>query len=166
MRVSLSAGRLGQSLSVYRPALQKKPKPATADEPEQYQLFDTPEYTYRVFVTNMKRAIDLRVVLRSAGRGGEPDQGSQQRCGSEGVSLGAVDDELQSLPVDDVGLQPELLANAVQPRGGAKVETLQHTTLATAVCGSCFSPRRSGVTRAESVSATAIIMPSKESFSD
>src|SRR5215470_6279167 len=37
----------------------KKLKPATADEPEQYQLFDTPDYTYRVFVTNMKRAIDL-----------------------------------------------------------------------------------------------------------
>jgi len=31
----------------------KKPQPAAADEPEQYQLFDTPEYTYRVFVTNM-----------------------------------------------------------------------------------------------------------------
>ena len=46
------------------------------------------------------------MVLRSAGRGGEPDQGSQQRCGSEGLSLRAVDDELQSLPVDDVGLQP------------------------------------------------------------
>ena len=30
---------------------QKKPKPATADEPEQHQLFDTPEYTYWVFVT-------------------------------------------------------------------------------------------------------------------
>ena len=39
----------------------KKPKPPAADEPEQYQLFDTPEYTYRVFVTNMKRAIDLLV---------------------------------------------------------------------------------------------------------
>jgi hypothetical protein len=39
----------------------KKPKPAAADEPEQYQLFDTPEYTYRVFVTNMKRALDLLV---------------------------------------------------------------------------------------------------------
>jgi hypothetical protein len=39
----------------------KKPKPAAADQPEQYQLFDTPEYTYRVFVTNMKRALDLLV---------------------------------------------------------------------------------------------------------
>jgi hypothetical protein len=39
----------------------KKPQPAAAEEPEQYQLFDTPEYTYRVFVTNMKRAVDLLV---------------------------------------------------------------------------------------------------------
>ena len=36
---------------------QKKPQPSAADEPEQYQLFDTPEYSYRVFVTNMKDAI-------------------------------------------------------------------------------------------------------------
>jgi hypothetical protein len=39
----------------------KKPKPKNAVEPEQYQLFDTPEYTYRVFVTDMNRAIDLLV---------------------------------------------------------------------------------------------------------
>src|SRR5215831_21142939 len=39
----------------------KKPKPRAAEEPEQYQLFDTPQYTYRAFVTNMKRAIDLLV---------------------------------------------------------------------------------------------------------
>jgi hypothetical protein len=38
---------------------QKKPKPRPAGEPEQYQLFDTPEYSYRVFVTNMKDAIAL-----------------------------------------------------------------------------------------------------------
>jgi len=33
----------------------KKPQPATADEPEQYQLFDTPAYTYRVFVSAPQR---------------------------------------------------------------------------------------------------------------
>jgi hypothetical protein len=33
---------------------EKKPKPRPAQEPEQYQLFDTPEYSYRVFVTSMK----------------------------------------------------------------------------------------------------------------
>jgi hypothetical protein len=41
-------------------------KPAevkAAAETEQYQLFDTPEYTYRVFVTNMVESVDLLVWL-------------------------------------------------------------------------------------------------------
>src|SRR6516162_6428413 len=40
---------------------QKKSKPKKAGEPEQYQWFDTPQYTYRVFVTDRKDAIDLLV---------------------------------------------------------------------------------------------------------
>jgi hypothetical protein len=36
----------------------KKPEAGEADEPEQYQLFDTPEYTYRVFVTDMDGPLD------------------------------------------------------------------------------------------------------------
>ena len=40
---------------------EKKPEPVKADEPEQYQLFETSEYTYRVFVTNMNAPIDLLV---------------------------------------------------------------------------------------------------------
>jgi DDE family transposase len=36
---------------------EKKAEPK-ADEPEQYQLFETAEYKYRAFVTNMKDAID------------------------------------------------------------------------------------------------------------
>jgi hypothetical protein len=38
---------------------QKEAKPKQASEPEQYQLFDTPEYSYRVFVTNMDGPIDV-----------------------------------------------------------------------------------------------------------
>lgn len=38
---------------------EKKSKPRAVDKPEQYQLFDTPEYSYRVFVTNMKDEIAL-----------------------------------------------------------------------------------------------------------
>jgi len=33
----------------------------TVEEPEQYQLFDTPEYTYRVFVTDMDAPLDALV---------------------------------------------------------------------------------------------------------
>jgi len=40
---------------------EKKPEPGAADQPEQYQLFDTPEYTYRVFVTNMDGPLDALV---------------------------------------------------------------------------------------------------------
>jgi hypothetical protein len=40
---------------------EKKPEEREADEPEQYQLFDTPEYTYRVFVTNMDGPLDALV---------------------------------------------------------------------------------------------------------
>ena len=42
-------------------ALRYAKKPETADSPEQYQLFDTPEYTYRVFVTNMDAPLDALV---------------------------------------------------------------------------------------------------------
>ena len=45
----------------------------------------------------------------------------------------------------------------------AKVETLQHTTLATARRGSYSWRPRSGVTPEEWASATAIITPSRES---
>lgn len=39
----------------------KKAKPKPESGPEQYQLFDTPEYAYRVFVTNLDAAIDMVV---------------------------------------------------------------------------------------------------------
>jgi hypothetical protein len=39
----------------------KKPKAAAAGESEQYQLFDTPEYSYRVFVTDMDTPVDALV---------------------------------------------------------------------------------------------------------
>jgi hypothetical protein len=40
---------------------EKQPKAGEAEEPEQYQLFDTPEYTYRVFVTDMDAPLDALV---------------------------------------------------------------------------------------------------------
>jgi hypothetical protein len=58
-------------------ALRYEKKRKTADgEPEQYQLFDTPEYSYRVFVTNLGGPLDA-LVWFSARRGRESDQGSQ-----------------------------------------------------------------------------------------
>src|SRR5437773_1961735 len=40
---------------------EKKPEPKKKEEPEQYQLFATAEYTYRVFVTNMDDPLDVLV---------------------------------------------------------------------------------------------------------
>jgi len=50
---------------------QKKPEAPEADEPEQYQLFDTPEYTYRVFVTDMDGPLDALVWFYNRRAGAE-----------------------------------------------------------------------------------------------
>jgi hypothetical protein len=39
----------------------KKSEDRPSEQPEQYQLFDTPEYTYRVFVTNLDGPLDALV---------------------------------------------------------------------------------------------------------
>lgn len=39
----------------------KKSKPAKRNEPEQYQLFETPQYSYRAFVTDLDAPIDAVV---------------------------------------------------------------------------------------------------------
>ncbi len=40
---------------------EKPPESKDSEQPEQYQLFETPEYTYRVFVTNMDGPLDALV---------------------------------------------------------------------------------------------------------
>jgi len=50
---------------------QKKPEAREADAPEQYQLFDTPEYTYRVFVTDMDGPLDALVWFYNRRAGAE-----------------------------------------------------------------------------------------------
>jgi Transposase DDE domain group 1 len=111
----------------------KKPRPAAADEPEQYQLFDTPEYTYRVFVTNMKRAVDLLVWFYD------------QRAGAENLIKEANNDAgLAAYPsgrwlMNCNHFQLTMLAYNLNcwlmlfnREEQAQVATLKHTTLATA----------------------------------
>ena len=111
----------------------KQPQPKTADEPEQYQLFDTPEYSYRVFVTNMKDAIDLLVWFYS------------QRGGAENLIKEANNDAgLAAHPsarwiMNCNHFQFAMLAYNLNcwlmlfhREEEAKVDTLKHTTLATA----------------------------------
>jgi hypothetical protein len=111
---------------------QKKSKPQEAEEPEQYQLFDTPEYSYRVFVTDMKDSIDLLVWFYN------------QRAGAENLIKEANNDAgLAAHPsgrwmMNCNHFQLAMLAYNLNcwlmlfnREEHARVETLKHTTLAT-----------------------------------
>lgn len=50
---------------------EKLPDSRDAEQPEQYQLFDTPEYTYRVFVTDMDGPLDALVWFYNQRAGAE-----------------------------------------------------------------------------------------------
>ena len=111
---------------------QKKEEQAPGER-EQYQLFDTSEYTYRVFVTDMGRAIDLLVWFYN------------QRAGAENLIKEANNDAgLAAHPSGNwatncVHFQLVMLAYNLncwlllfQRDEGVAVDELQHTTLATA----------------------------------
>jgi hypothetical protein len=100
---------------------------------EQYQLFDTPEYTYRVFVTNMDRPIYLLEWFY------------RQRAGAENLIKEAHNDAgLAAHPsgrwaANCVHFQLVMLAYNLncwlllfQREEGVPAEELQHTTLAAA----------------------------------
>jgi hypothetical protein len=109
--------------------IKKKP----ADKPEQYQLFDTPEYSYRVFVTNMNGGIALLTWFYN------------QRAGAENLIKEAKNDAGITAhpsgrwPMNCIYFQLAMLAYNLNcwlmlfnREEEAKVETLGHTTLATA----------------------------------
>jgi hypothetical protein len=112
---------------------QKKPKPKELSEPEQYQLFDTPEYSYRAFVTNFDFPIDVVVGFY------------RQRAGAENLIKEANNDAgLAAHPsarwaMNCVHFQLAMLAYNLNcwlmlfnREEQAKTEDLHHTTLATA----------------------------------
>ena len=111
----------------------KKPKPQERNVPEQYQLFDTPEYTYRVFVTDLDAPIDVVVGFY------------RQRGGAENLIKEANNDAgLAAHPsarwsMNCVHFQLAMLAYNLNcwlmlfhREEQAKVEDLRHITLATA----------------------------------
>ena len=108
-----------------------KPKPET--EPEQYQLFDTPEYEYRAFVTDLDAPIDVVAGFY------------RQRGGAENLIKEANNDAgLAAHPsgrwmTNCVHFQLAMLAYNLNcwlmlfnRDEEARVEELRHTTLATA----------------------------------
>lgn len=111
---------------------EKTPAPAPPSGPEQYQLFDTPEYSYRVFVTNIDGPIDALVWFYN------------QRAGAENLIKEANNDAgLTAHPSgrwapNCVHFQLAMLAYNLncwlilfnrEPQ--AKLEQIRHTTLAT-----------------------------------
>ena len=105
----------------------------TEEEREQYQLFATPQYLYRVFVTNMEEAIDLLVWFYN------------QRAGAENLIKEANNDAgLAAHPsrrwaTNCVHFQLSMLAYNLNcwlmlfnREEEGKAEQLRHTTLATA----------------------------------
>ena len=111
----------------------KKKQAPSAEKPEQYQLFDTPEYSYRVFVTNINSGIALLAWFYN------------QRAGAENLIKEAKNDAgLTAHPsgrwsMNCVYFQLAMLAYNLNcwlmlfnREEQANVETLGHTTLATA----------------------------------
>ena len=165
MRILVSAGRLGPA---YRFVALRYPhkKEKNPQEREQYQLFDTPEYTYRVFITDMDRAIDLLVWFYN------------RRAGVENLIKEANNDAgLAAHPsgrwaTNCVHFQLVMLAYNLncwlllfQREEGVQADQLQHTGWLRRVCVFCLWPPRSGSTPGELASAIATNMRSEGCFS-
>ena len=114
-------------------ALRYRKSNPSSEECEQYQLFDSPPYRYRVFLTDMQESIDLLVWFYN------------QRAGAENLIKEANNDAgLAAHPsrrwaMNCVHFQLAMLAYNLncwlllfQREEQAKVEQLRHTTLAIA----------------------------------
>jgi len=123
----------GQAYRFLALRYEKKPEARAEEEPEQYQLFDTPEYTYRVFVTDMDAPLDALVGFYN------------RRAGAENLIKEANNDAgLTAHPssrwmMNANWFQIVMLAynlncwlQLLNRDEGAEVESLQHITLATA----------------------------------
>jgi hypothetical protein len=119
----------------------KKKEEKRPQEREQYQLFDTPEYIYRVFVTDMDRATDLLVWFYNQRAGAENlIKESNNDAGLAQYPFGALGHQLRAFSTGDAGLQPELLVAAVPAgRGDTGRQTAAHhagySAFAFSVCG-------------------------------
>jgi len=121
----------GQAYRCIALRYQKKAEPA-AEKPEQYQLFDTPEYRYRVFATNMTGGIALLAWFYN------------QRAGAENLiqeaknDAGMADHPSARWAMNCIYFQLAMLAYncncwlmLFNREEQATLETLGHTTLAT-----------------------------------
>ncbi|MBL8241698.1 MAG: transposase [Bryobacterales bacterium] len=99
------------------PRYEKTREEAVAEEPEQYQLFESSQYQYRALVTDMTEPID--VVFWFYNQRGGADNLVKEANNDAGLAAHPshrFDVNSNHFQLADAGLQPELLANAVQPR--------------------------------------------------
>jgi hypothetical protein len=111
----------------------KKPRARKENEAEQYQLFEGPEYSYRVFVTNMDAAIDVVVGFY---RGRATAENLIKEANND---AGLAAHPSARWATNCVHFQLAMLAYNLNcwlmlfnREETAKVEQLRHTTLATA----------------------------------
>src|ERR1039458_9911869 len=131
--MSLAAGRVEAGIPVRGPALRKNARGGRGGEDRAVPVVRDQPVQVPGLRDRLQRSHLLRgLVLQPARWRGKPDQGGEQRCRAGGAPLRPLRWERQSFPVGDAGLQPELLADAVQPRTAGDATALQHTTLATA----------------------------------
>jgi hypothetical protein len=109
---------------------QQKRKPG---EVEQYQLFETSSYTYRVFVTNLDRPIDL-VVWFYNGRAGAENliQEANNDAGLRAYPSGRFDMNRNHFQLTMLAYNLNCWLLLFNREEEATAETLRHTTLATA----------------------------------
>jgi len=123
----------GQAYRFIALRYEKKKEAAATEKPQQYQLFDTPEYSYRVFVTNMSDGIAMLAWFYN------------QRAGAENLikeaknDAGMADHPSGRWAMNCIFFQLAMLAYNLNcwlmlfnREEEATVETLGHTTLATA----------------------------------
>jgi len=108
---------------------EKKPQPGEA---EPYQLFETPEYAYRVFVTNMPHAVDLLVWVYNQRGGAEnliKEANNDAGLAAYPSSRWAMNGNHFQLAMLAYNLNCWLMLFNREEKAGA--EDLRHTTLAT-----------------------------------
>jgi Transposase DDE domain group 1 len=113
-------------------ALRYEKKEKRGEPQEQYQLFDTPEYSYRVFVTNMEEAIDLLVwFYRQRATAENLIKEANNDCGLASHPSGRWATNCVHFQLVMVAYNLNCWLMLFNREEAVKVEEMKHTTLAT-----------------------------------
>lgn len=146
---------------------EKKPKAREADQPEQYQLFDTPEYTYRLFVTDMERAPDALVWFYNQRAGAEnliKESNNDAGLAAQPSNRWMTNCNYFQIAMLAYNLNCRLLL--FSPRRAKRQKSSGTPGWPQRACGFCSWRPRSGATPGELASAIATITKRKASCND